>query len=82
MMKQAGYPYRMIPGIIFIGATRSGMIPFAINITNIMPAQYLGTSMGFAPILGWVAFLVSFGVGYFYMVHAAKKSSNQRGHSY
>ena len=27
MMKQAGYPYRMIPGIIFIGATCSAMIP-------------------------------------------------------
>ena len=26
MMKQAGYPYRMIPGIIFIGATCSAMI--------------------------------------------------------
>lgn len=78
MMKQAGYPYRMIPGIIFIGATCSAMIPFAINITNIMPAQYLGTSMGSAPILGWVAFLVSFGVGYFYMVHAAKKRLSKR----
>ena len=32
MMKQAGYPYRMIPGIIFIGATCSAMIPYAINI--------------------------------------------------
>lgn len=79
MMKQAGYPYRMIPGIIFIGATCSAMIPFAINITNIMPAQYLGTSMGSAPILGWVAFLVSFGVGYFYMVHAAKKAAIKEG---
>ena len=36
MMKQAGYPYRMIPGIIFIGATCSAMIPFAINITTII----------------------------------------------
>lgn len=69
----------MIPGIIFIGATCSAMIPFAINITNIMPAQYLGTSMGSAQILGWVAFLVSFGVGYFYMVHAAKKAAIKEG---
>ena len=79
MMKQAGYPYRMIPGIIFIGATCSAMIPYAINITNIMPAQYLGTSMGSAPILGWVAFVVSFAVGYFYMVHAAKKAAIKEG---
>lgn len=79
MMKQAGYPYRMIPAIIFIGATCSAMIPFAINITNIMPAHYLGTSMGSAPILGWVAFLVSFGLGYCYMVHAAKKAAIKEG---
>lgn len=59
MMKQAGYPYRMIPGIIFIGATCSAMIPYAINITNIMPAQYLGTSMGSAPILGFSGVLQS-----------------------
>lgn len=79
MMKQAGYPYRMIPGIIFIGATCSAMIPYAINITNIMPAQYLGTSMGSAPILGWIAFAVSIAVGYFYMVHAAKKAAVKEG---
>ncbi len=79
MMKQAGYPYRMIPGIIFIGATCSAMLPYAINITNIMPAQYLGTSMGSAPILGWVAFFVSFAVGYFYMEHAAKKAAIKEG---
>lgn len=79
MMKQAGYPYRIIPGIIFIGATCSAMIPYAINITNIMPAQYLGTSMGSAPILGWIAFIVSIAVGYFYMVHAAKKAAIKEG---
>lgn len=79
MMKQAGYPYRMILGIIFIGATCSAMIPYAINITNIMPAQYLGTSMGSAPILGWIAFIVSIAVGYFYMVHAAKKAAIKEG---
>lgn len=79
MMKQAGYPYRMIPAIIFIGATCSAMIPFAINITNIMPAQYLGTSMGSAPILGWIAFVVSFAIGYFYMVYAAKKAAVKEG---
>ncbi|HJD46786.1 MAG TPA: GntP family permease [Candidatus Mediterraneibacter norfolkensis] len=79
MMKQAGYPYRMIPGIIFIGATCSAMIPYAINITNIMPAQYLGTSMGSAPILGWIAFAVSIAVGYFYMVYAARKAAVKEG---
>ncbi len=79
MMKQAGYPYRMIPGIIFIGATCSAMLPYAINITNIMPAQYLGTSMGSAPILGWVAFIVSICIGYFYMVYAAKKAAIKEG---
>ena len=79
MMKRAGYAYRMIPGIIFIGATCSAMLPYAINITNIMPAQYLGTSMGSAPILGWVAFIVSICIGYFYMVHAAKKAAIKEG---
>lgn len=79
MMKQAGFPYRMIPGIIFIGATCSAMLPYAINITNIMPAGYLGTSMGSAPILGIVAFVVSIAVGYGYMVYAAKKAAIKEG---
>ena len=79
MMKQVGFPYRMIPGIIFIGATCSAMLPYAINITNIMPAGYLGTSMGSAPILGIVAFVVSIAVGYGYMVYAAKKAAIKEG---
>ena len=66
-------------GIIFIGATCSAMLPYAINITNIMPAQYLGTSMGSAPILGWVAFIVSICIGYFYMVYAARKAAVKEG---
>ena len=37
MMKRAGYAYRMIPGIIFIGATCSAMLPYAINVTNTIP---------------------------------------------
>lgn len=79
MMKQAGYPYKMIPGIIFIGATCSAMIPYAINVTNTIPASFLGTSLGSAPILGWVAFVVSTAVGYFYMVYAAKKEAVKEG---
>ncbi len=78
MMKQAGYPYRMIPGIIFIGATCSAMIPYAINITNIMPAQYLGTSMGSAPILGWVAFVVSLQWDIFTWFMQQKKQRSKR----
>lgn len=79
MMKQAGYPYKMIPGIIFIGATCSAMIPYAINVTNTIPASFLGTSLGSAPILGWVAFIVSTAVGYFYMVYAARKEAKKSG---
>lgn len=79
MMKQAGYPYKMIPGIIFIGATCSAMIPYAINVTNTIPASFLGTSLGSAPILGWVAFIVSTAVGYFYMVYAARKEAKKNG---
>lgn len=79
MMKQAGYPYKMIPGIIFIGATCSAMIPYAINVTNTIPASFLGTSLGSAPELGWIAFAVSTAVGYFYMVYAANKEAKKDG---
>lgn len=86
MMKRAGYAYRMIPGIIFIGATCSAMLPYAINVTNTIPAAIISeqlpdveVSLGSAPILGIVAFVVSTLVGYCYMVYAAKKTAIKEG---
>lgn len=85
MMKRAGYPYKMIPGIIFIGATCSAMLPYAINVTNTIPAAIItettgeATSLGSAPLLGIVAFVVSTLVGYCYMVYAAKKEGKEAG---
>lgn len=86
MMKRAGYAYRMIPGIIFIGATCSAMLPYAINVTNTIPAAVIkeqfpdeAVSLGSAPILGIVAFVVSTAVGYFYMVYIARKTAKKEG---
>ncbi len=86
MMKRAGYAYRMIPGIIFIGATCSAMLPYAINVTNTIPASIIAeqlpgepVSLGSAPVLGIVAFVVSTLIGYCYMVHAAKKTAVKEG---
>ncbi len=86
MMKRAGYAYRMIPGIIFIGATNSAMLPYAINVTNTIPYSIImeqlpdaDTSLGSAPILGIVAFVVSTLIGYCYMVHAAKTTAIKEG---
>lgn len=86
MMKRAGYAYRMIPGIIFIGATCSAMLPYAINVTNTIPAAVIKeqlpdetVSLGSAPILGIVAFVVSTAVGYFYMVYIARKTAKIEG---
>lgn len=91
MMKRAGYAYRMIPGIIFIGATCSAMLPYAINVTNTIPAAIISeamtngeiptepVSLGSAPLLGFIAFAVSTAFGYFYMVHAAKTTAIKEG---
>lgn len=86
MMKRAGYAYRMIPGIIFIGATCSAMLPYAINVTNTIPYSIImeqipdaETSLGSAPILGIIAFAVSTAVGYGYMTYAAKKTAIKEG---
>lgn len=86
MMKRAGYAYRMIPGIIFIGATNSAMLPYAINVTNTIPAAIIAeqlpneqVSLGSAPVIGIVAFIVSTLIGYFYMVHTAKATAVKEG---
>lgn len=85
MMKRAGFAYRMIPGIIFIGATNSAMLPYAINITNTIPADIItettgeATSLGSAPVLGIIAFVISTAIGYGYMVYAAKKTAIKEG---
>lgn len=91
MMKRAGYAYRMIPGIIFIGATCSAMLPGAINVTNTIPAAIIGEAMAngeipvepvsltSAPVLGIVAFVVSTAIGYGYMVYIAKATAVKEG---
>lgn len=91
MMKRAGYAYRMIPGIIFIGATNSAMLPYAINVTNTIPAAMIQTAMdngeipaetvslGSAPVLGIIAFIISTAIGYGYMVYAAKRTAIKEG---
>lgn len=67
------------------------MLPYAINVTNTIPAAIIqeamdageipaeSVSLGSAPILGIVAFVVSTVVGYSYMVHAAKKTAIKEG---
>ena len=73
MMKQAGYPYRMIPGIIFIGATCSAMIPYAITVSR----NFHGISTD--PWMG--RFRGIFCSGIFLHGSCSKKSSDQRGNS-
>lgn len=76
LMKQANLPRHLIMAPLVAGSSVYTMtsLPGTPALTNIIPTQYLGTSMTAAPILGIITSVVMFILCYFYMVKAEKKA--------
>lgn len=64
----------VIPIFIGIGTFTMTMLPGTPSIQNVVPTNYLGTTLMAAPLMGIVASLVAIIVGIVYMRYAMKKS--------
>jgi H+/gluconate symporter-like permease len=75
LFKEADIPKRLIPGSIMLGAGSFTMtaLPGTPALTNIIPTKYLGTTATAAPIMGTIAAIVMFSVGYAILIAYEKR---------
>ncbi len=69
LFKEADLPKRLIVGALALGAGTFSMtaLPGTPAIQNLIPAQIIGTTATAAPILGIVASLIMFSLGFWYL---------------
>ncbi|WP_371367358.1 hypothetical protein SRRS_13420 [Sporomusa rhizae] len=83
LFKEAGMPKRFIPGCIILGAFTFTMdcLPGTPQIQNIIPTNFLGTSVYAAPVLGTVSGAIIFVIGMTWLNYRVK-SAMARGEGY
>jgi len=75
MFKKAGLPVWIMPAAQQLGTTLGvGVLPYNPVMNNVIPTQYLGTTLGAQPILGIVAFISLFIPGWIYCARLSKKA--------
>ncbi len=76
LFKELNIPWNLvvIPVFIGIGTFTMTMMPGTPSIQNVVPMNYLGTTLTAAPLMGVIASVVAVIVGIFYMRYAMKKS--------
>ena len=69
VFREADLPKRLIVGALALGAGTFSMtaLPGTPAIQNLIPAQVIGTAPTAAPVLGIVASLIMFGLGFWYL---------------
>jgi len=75
LFKEANLPRHLVIAPALLGAATFTMtaMPGTPAITNMIPANHLGTPLTSAPIMGIAASVIMFVIGYIYMVYAEKK---------
>lgn len=75
LFREANLPRRLIPGAIALGAFTFTMTAFpgSPQLNNIIAGKYFHTTPYAAPLLGIIAGLIMFGVGYLYLLWRQKK---------
>lgn len=76
LCRKANISKTLLPAIIQLGQATFALtaLPGTPQLNNIIPTAYLGTTSTAAPVLGIIATLVMFGLGYFYLRHEVAKS--------
>ncbi|WP_186566075.1 GntP family permease [Lawsonibacter celer] len=76
LMKEANLPRHLIVASLVMGSSVYTMtsLPGTPALTNIIPTQYLGTTMTAAPVLGIICSVAMFVLCYLYLVKAEKKA--------
>jgi H+/gluconate symporter-like permease len=82
LFKEADLPKRLIVGAIALGAGTFSMtaLPGTPAIQNLIPAQVMGTPPTAAPILGVVASLIMFALGFWYLSWQSKVAKQNEEH--
>lgn len=82
LFKEADLPKRLIVGAIALGAGTFSMtaLPGTPAIQNLIPAQILGTPATAAPILGIVATIIMFALGFWYLSWQSKVAHSNGEH--
>lgn len=82
LLKEADLPRRLVPGLLFMGSACAAMTTFpgTPQLPNVIPAQYLGTTMTAAPVLSTIAGLVFFAVTYIFMKRYADRTKRSGEH--
>lgn len=75
LLKEADLPRRLVPGLLFMGSACATMTTFpgTPQLPNVIPTQYLGTTMTAAPVLSIIAGIVFFLANYIFMKHYANQ---------
>lgn len=76
LFKEANLPRHLTMAPLVLGSSTYTMtsLPGTPALTNLIPSQFLGTPLTAAPVMGLVAAIIIFIVGYIYMVYAEKKA--------
>lgn len=79
IMKEANLPRELAPGFIFFGCGlwAEGYFPASVHLNNILPTQFLGTSLLAAPVLGLGTGLITIIFSVWYFKHTSKKLAGQ-----
>jgi H+/gluconate symporter-like permease len=82
LFKEADLPKRLIVGAIALGAGTFSMtaLPGTPAIQNLIPAQVMGTPPTAAPVLGIVASIIMFGLGFWYLSWQSKVARQKEEH--
>jgi len=78
MFKRANLPMSVMPAAQLLGcALGAGVLPYNPILNNVIPATYLGTSLGAQPLLGVIAFLLLAIPGCLYCKYIGEKAKNK-----
>ncbi len=82
LFKEADLPKRLIVAAIALGAGTFSMtaLPGTPAIQNLIPAQVLGTPATAAPVLGIVASIIMFALGFWYLSWQSKVAERNEEH--
>lgn len=75
VFKEANITKHLLPGCVVAGAGTYVMtcLPGSPAVTNVIPTNYLGTTIYAAPVLGIICGIVMFLMNIFYLIHEEKK---------
>lgn len=76
MLREANYPRHLLLATLAIGGGAASVtsMPGTTQLTNVIPSQYLGTTVLAAPVLSIILSVVQIVVGIWYLKHVEKKA--------